>query len=190
VIDQLDAVSQVSGRYPLLWEAFDELCEEVAAYPQMRLVIVCRDFDLQHDPRLRKLNSSKSVEQIPIQLLPAHQVDAALATAGCDGNLLNPRQKELLRTPLHLLLLLDGMGDGPSGTGFQHLGELFDQYWHRKRKAVAMRLGYESSWNAVVDKLCETMSTDLTVYVLAIVVDDWSETVAAMQTEHVLVQDG
>lgn len=189
VVDQLDAVSQVSGRYPHLWEVFDSLCREAAAYPNMRLVIACRDFDLQHDHRLRKLKQPEVVKHVPVQLLSIEDVDTAIAAAGCVATGLNLRQKELLRTPLHLYLFLDGLGDDRSEVGFRDIGELLDRHWDRKQRAVSTRLGHEGAWTAVIHKLCDTMSRDLTVYVPAVIVDEWRDTAAAMLTEHVLVRD-
>ena len=99
-------------------------------------------------------------------------------------------QKEILRTPLHLFLLLDGLDEERRDVGFANIGELFDRYWQRKQQAVSFRLGHESAWVPVIDKLCDAMSRDLTVYVRDILLDDHAETKNAMLTEHVLVQDG
>ena len=190
VVDQLDSVSQVSGRYPQLWEVFDILCMEAAAYPNMRTVIACRDFDLENDSRLRRLKKPKIVEHVKVGLLSIEEVHAALATGGCAAASFTSAQKEILRTPLHLLLLLDSLGEGRSEVSFANIGELFDRYWQRKQQTVAARLGHESAWVAVIDKLCDEMSRGLTVYVPDIVLDEHGETRSSMLTEHVLVQDG
>jgi hypothetical protein len=189
VIDQLDAVSQVSGRYPHLWEVFDSLCQEAAIYPNMRLLIACRDFDLQNDYRLRKLKQPGGVKQVPVQPLSPEDVDAALAAAGCAATRLTVRQKELLRTPFYLALFLSGLADDRNEIAFREIGDLFDRYWERKQITVAERLGGKNDWSDVVDRLCETMSRNLAVSVPAAMVDDWRDTVAAMLTEHVLVRD-
>ncbi|MFZ1936913.1 MAG: hypothetical protein WCB27_04280 [Thermoguttaceae bacterium] len=189
VVDQLDAVSQVSGRYPHLWEVFDSLYHEAAAYPNMRLIIACREFDLQHDYRLRKLRQPDVAKQISVQLLSLEEVDRALATTGCAAGRLNSRQKELLRTPFYLALFVSGFDDRGTDTEFQGLGDLFDRYWERKCRAVSARLSGTNEWNSVMDRLCEAMSRDFTVYVPEAIVDGWGDTVAAMLTERVLVRD-
>ena len=189
VVDQLDAVSQVSGRYPHLWEVFDSLCHEAAAYPNMRLLIACREFDLQHDYRLRSLKRPEVAKQVPVQLLSPEDVDGALSAAGCAAERLNIRQKELLRTPFNLALFVSGLDEGGNEIGFRGIGDLFDRYWERKQKAVSVRLSGTNDWSTVIDKLCETMSRNFTVYIPEVLVDDWRDTVAAMLTEHVLVLD-
>jgi len=190
IVDQLDAVSQVSGRYPHLWEVFDSLCQEAAAYPNMRLLIACREFDLQHDHRLRRLKRPEVAKQVGVELLSPEDVDRALSGAGCALGRLDPHQKELLRTPFHLALFVSGLDNARGSIGFRGIGDLFERYWERKQIAVSERLGGTSDWNTVIDRLCGAMSHDLTVYILSVVVDDWRETVAAMLTEHVLVHDG
>jgi hypothetical protein len=55
VLDQVDAISFVSGRNQRLWEVFEELLSEAARYPQMGVLVACRAFDAEHDPRLRPL---------------------------------------------------------------------------------------------------------------------------------------
>jgi hypothetical protein len=59
VIDQLDALSFASGRNPQLWNVFQELLWEVEKYPNMRVLIACRAFDVENDSRLRRLIENK-----------------------------------------------------------------------------------------------------------------------------------
>ena len=55
VLDQIDAISLVSGRNPDRWTILEALLHEASEYPNMRVLFVCRAFDLEHDPRLRGL---------------------------------------------------------------------------------------------------------------------------------------
>lgn len=68
-VDQLDAMSLVSGRNPKMWEVFQDLCNEVRSYPRMKLLLACRDFDLEHDHRLRTLGDAKSIARFPLNRL-------------------------------------------------------------------------------------------------------------------------
>jgi len=190
VVDQLDAVSQVSGRYPHLWQVFEELCQEASSYPNMRVAVVCRDFDLENDSRLRKLKHPPLVSHVKVDLLSIADVDSALAAGGCAGAALTAAQKEILRTPLHLMLLLESLGEKDSQIGFVNIGELFDRYWQRKQRAVVDRLGNASAWVPVIDRACEQMSRGLALYAPYIAFDEYPETTAAMLTEHVFVRDG
>ncbi|MFO1520499.1 MAG: hypothetical protein U1G05_00320 [Kiritimatiellia bacterium] len=57
IIDQLDAVSLVSGRNPEFFDCVHEIIRQAAAFPNMRLLLACRHFDITKDSRLRELVS-------------------------------------------------------------------------------------------------------------------------------------
>lgn len=190
IVDQLDAVSQVSGRYPQLWDVFDSFCVEASEYPNLRMVVACRDFDIENDSRLRQLKRSATVSHVKVELLSVGEVNAALEATGYAAASITAKQKEVLCTPLHLLLFLSGLDEEQSCSGVLNVGDLFDRYWERKRRAVILRVGHESDWIPVIDKLCEVMSRELTLYAPAIVLDEHAGTTAGMLTEHVLVRDG
>ena len=139
------------------------ICREAVAYPNMRVVIACRDFDLEHDQRLRRLKQPQGTLQVAIQRLPIEEVDAAVTAAGQNSASLSARQKKLLRTPLHLFLFLSTLGSGDPPNTFRTIGDLFDHYWEYKQRRVSERLGYPSAWTSLVDKLCEVMSRDGTM---------------------------
>ena len=103
MVDQLDAMSLVSGRNPQMWDVFQELCEDVQPYPNMKMVLACRDFDLDHDYRLRRLGDSQSgFTRITLGKLTQTDIKKSLATAGLDELTLNNRQLEILGVPFHL----------------------------------------------------------------------------------------
>lgn len=189
LIDQLDALSQASGRYPHLWDVFAELSREVEIYPNMRLVAACREFDLKNDHRLLRFSRQEhSLIKIPIAPLSIEQVEKSLAAAGLDHKLVSRRQKELLQIPLHLLLFLES-GDA-SSTTFRSSSDLFDRYWDRKQQAVSSQGNGRSEWPLVLGKLCAKMSEGQVLAVPKAVLDDWPETVGSMKSHHVLVEQG
>lgn len=184
VVDQLDAMSLVSGRNPKMWEVFRELCEEVKSYPHMKMILACRDFDLNHDHRLRSLGDSQSgYTKVTLGKLSEADVRTALDAAGIGQLPRNARQLEILRIPFHLLLFLQG---DPSHD-FSSVGELYDRYWDRKRQNLRERLGRESHWTEVIDALTEVMSDQQVLFAPKVVVDDWEADAQAMTSEHVLV---
>lgn len=78
VVDQLDSISLASGRRTGLWTVFDELRREASKYPGMALVVGCREFDLEHDPRMRRMKAEGGgFTVVTLQELSSIQVDAA-----------------------------------------------------------------------------------------------------------------
>ena len=187
VIDQLDAVSIVSGRNADLWNVFKLLCDEVASYPNMNVVLACRDFDLSNDYRLRMLDDDKSgFTKIPLANLTKAYIDSSLEQAVGDSVFLTEKQYQILGVPFHLLLFLAG---DPT-KGFESIGELYERYCERKRQNLYSRLGREAKWNEVLGALANRMSNDRKLFAPKIVVDESKADARAMASEHVLVDTG
>ncbi len=186
VIDQLDAVSIVSGRNPRLWDVFDTLMQEAAEYPRMSVLLACRAFDLEHDYRLRRLVApNATVRKIELARLEVEQVKAGVRTAGGEPNNLTSRQTELLRVPLHLALYLQG--DVTKQGGFETVQDLYARYWDRKQCLVRDRLGRPVQWTEVIDPLCEYLSDRQVLAAHHDILDKVSTDAQAMASEHVLV---
>lgn len=187
-IDQLDALSLVSGRNQALWSLVDELIDEARSYPHMRVIFACRSFDLEHDPRLKKLVADPTaVTRIGMRVLDTEQVTAALATAKINASALSPRQYEIIVTPLHLYMFIELTDHNAS---FASKGELFDAYWNSKGHVVDERTGSDGSWLAAVEIACEALSARQTLVLPPFAMDAVQRTTEAMISEAVLHADG
>ena len=107
---------------------------QASRYPELRILLACRSFDLDHDPSLLERVSGKSPTalRIDVEKLSSEDVDAVLAVAGIADPDLAESQVELLRTPLHLYLFLGG---GVDRDGFGSRRDLFGRYWDEKAEA-------------------------------------------------------
>lgn len=188
VIDQLDAVSLASGRAPELLGTLVELVEERAAYPQMRVLMACRAFDLASDERLRALVAPGGVaSEIKLGQLSHEEVAAALESMGLDAARLRPAQRELLRLPLHLVLLA-AVADDEHALEFGTAKELFDAFWQRKRRDAERRREPRVRFASVVGRIAERMSASqrLSVALVALDEDDLAADAELLTSEHVL----
>ena len=66
VVDQLDAVSFASGRLPSGFNTVVDLIREAAAFPQMRVLLACRAFDVDNDHRIRRLVADNEVGRLDV----------------------------------------------------------------------------------------------------------------------------
>lgn len=156
VIDQLDALSIVSGRNEFLWQVFHQLVAEAKEVPQMRLLLVCRSFDFHHDQRLRELGGEGGIAaKIELSLLSVEQVHLAVRFAGGNPERLNERQIALLRVPFNLQLFLQG--DPKSYTSFRSMKDLFDRYWDRVSESVIPKLKNPNAWNECIAALANAL---------------------------------
>ena len=87
IIDQLDAVSLISGKNPDLFDTVNDLFQESVAFPQMRIVATCRGFDLENDYRLKRVISNQRFTHKILEPLAEADVRAVVAQFGFDPNL-------------------------------------------------------------------------------------------------------
>ncbi|CAD6010299.1 hypothetical protein [Agreia sp. COWG] len=190
LVDQLDAVSLISGRSPLAFDVVAELIREAKAFQSMKILLVCRQFDLANDERFRSLSAREKAVIVSIGLLTPSQVDSALNVLEIPQEALDAVQREMLRTPLHLKLFSQ-ISDSTSSYEWSSIIDLFDAFWERKqRDVVTRRKG--SRFAAVIGVLAEAISERKTLSVHISVLDegDLGADANALLSEQVLVRDG
>jgi hypothetical protein len=191
VIDQLDAVSLASGRHPQFFNGVNELLRQAEAYPRMRLLVACRNFDLQNDHRIRHLTEERGIlSAVIINRLSEETVRETVAAMSIEAGGLSPEQVRLLSVPLHLSLLAE-ISETPAARAlnFRTARDLFDRFWDRKRSVLRERTGRSVRWVEVIDALCDYMSERRTLSAPAERVDEHEDDVRAMASENVLVRD-
>ena len=186
-IDQLDALSSVSGRHVQQRQLLEELIQQAARYPELRLFLACRSFDLEHDDALLGLvrDEPPTARRVDVELLSTDDVRDALATAGLEGTTLSDSQLELLRTPLHLYLYL---GSGRQREGFGSRRDLFDRYWDEKRRRVD-KLAGQGAFADAVERLSILLSDRSQLRVSRTALTHHESTLEAMASEGVVVFD-
>lgn len=160
IIDQLDAVSTMSGRASDALDIVEQLFLEargVRARSPIHVVVVCRAFDWKNDARLRQLIPDEQA-QINVNEFSLDQTKTILVSAGFDPALFAQRQLELLQLPQNLSLFLEGGADPSKPPTFRTATELFDRYWDEKRRAVQARVAPSpDQWMEVMETLCSEM---------------------------------
>ena len=187
-IDQLDALSFVSGRNVQGHQLLEELIQQASRYPELRLLLACRSFDLDHDDTLRSLVSGQSAtaRQVNIELLTDDDVEDAIAVAGLTNLALSGSQVELLRTPLHLFLFL-GVRE-PRGD-FGQRRDLFNRYWEEKRRRVDESAG-NGAFARAADRLSTALSDRRQLQVSKAALFGDEAALDAMASEGVVIVDG
>lgn len=160
VVDQLDAVSTISGRSAAFLEAVGGLLAEARGLRErvkLHVVVVCRSFDWDNDDRVRQMLSGQAKVEVA-EFLP-EEVCRILSAEHFRVELFHPRQLELLRVPENLSLFLNSRFDPASAPAFNTTKELFDHYWDAKRRTVASRTApLQDQWGEVVGLLCDEMT--------------------------------
>jgi hypothetical protein len=186
VVDQLDAVSVTSGRHPERLGLIADLLREARSYPRMRVLLACRQFDIDNDRALRAIAHDDDAAIVTVGDLDEDQIRRAITEAELPAETPAPLTP-LLAVPLHLALYVDlaqaGVGDVQSA---RTLTELYDRHWTSKRTACRLARGGTDEWLPVVERLVQRMSDRQELTVPEAVLDDLDQQVKVMTSEGVL----
>lgn len=189
IVDQLDAVSAMSGRSSDAFDVVEHLLME-AKPASVRTLVVCRSFDWQHDPQLRGLLPDES-QRTDLGDLSLDDVRSALSAADVHPGALSTEQLKLLGLPQNLSLFLNSKV-GSSAASFRTTKDLFDGYWRFKREQVAQRTPRVSDqWMGVIRTVCAEMTRTQQLAVAKERLDQFSPNyLAQFVSEGVLTVEG
>ncbi len=190
VIDQLDAVSTVSGRSTERFEVMAELLRETASFPHVRAVVATRTFDLRNDDRFRFLLREPRFQIVDVDLLPRSVVNEWLQEEAHWLPQVDSQLPELLRSPLHLRLYSELVRGSDVDVDARTERDLLDRFWDLKRQQVRDRRGGDDQWIELVDVLVEYMSDRAALSAPAQIADTLDRQREAMISEGVLTSDG
>jgi hypothetical protein len=190
VLDQLDAVSLASGRAPEVFAVVEEVLGE-AARLGVQVVLACRRYDIDNDPRLKMLADTRGAhapEVVEVAPLTDDEVAEALQGMRVDPAALTPAQHELLRLPLNLALLQAVIGASDAFT-FATAQDLLAGYWKLKRRAAFDRRG-TVRFDRVVEVLVNEMSARQTLALPEQVLDAESldDDLDVLASEHLVIR--
>lgn len=130
IIDQVDALSLSLARDQRALDEVLALVARLRELPGVTVLLSCRTFDRNADPRLKRMDVGR-VFALP--LLQEAEVAEVLEKLGIDKDALTPATLELLRTPLHLDLFARVAQAGVMGfariRGIRSLQELYGLLW-------------------------------------------------------------
>lgn len=189
LVDQLDAVSLASGRMPASLDSVADLVRESDGFPRMCVVLICRQFDVENDERIRTLLEKREPRRVSIDLLSNEEVESAVGAANIDSTALTTVQRQLLRTPFNLSLLY-AIADQSDVLQFDGTIRLLDLYWERKRRDSRQRrlgVNFDAVVQAVADKISERETLSIPEIVLN---EDISDDADVLVSEGILTRDG
>jgi hypothetical protein len=103
LVDQVDALSLSLARDQKTLNIVLGTVAKLRLIPNVRVLFSCRTFDLNNDPRLRRVEVA---QRFALPQLADEEVAGVLRAEDIDLGTLSPATRELLRVPLHLDLFL------------------------------------------------------------------------------------
>lgn len=161
VIDQVDAVSEISGRQKQLKSLILRMLGDAEKLKTVKVLCACRAFDLDNDARLKALSARQSVLRLEVAPLSWEQdVAPRLQVCGVDPGELSQNERKLLELPLNLGLYLEVHDEG------QHFGsrnDLFARLLTKKRRSISQTRALVWSLEEPLEALSKWMSTRQTL---------------------------
>lgn len=189
VIDQLDAVSRASGRMSERYNVIADLIDEARAFESVKVILVCRLFDVENDHRIRDLAQKNNGVRLTIEPLADDDVIQAVEAMDLDPTNLSSVQLQLLKSPLNLVLL-KAIADRPNALEFTTQGSLFDAFWTRKRQTI--KDNYPGIYfNDTLARIANELSNRQTLSVSKEILDsgDYINHAEVLASEQILVID-
>ena len=190
VIDQLDAVSDASGRRGAAKDVVLELLRSNGVAGWIKVIVVCRSYDLDNDTRFKRLQEHKSCERATLPpLCWAEEIAPSLEGAGYDLSRLSEQQKNILSVPVNFATFLNLIGDGEVFLNFSSGNELVAALVERANADI--RGGGESwsVWDAL-GAVAERMSTDQLLTAPTAILDPFRNARALLCSAGLLSEDG
>ncbi|RVD65437.1 hypothetical protein [Mesorhizobium sp. M7A.F.Ca.ET.027.03.2.1] len=126
VVDQADAVSEVSGRIAELRRVVLDLVRKATQYPHVQLIFACRSFDLENDHAFRQIAEAKGNVRVDVGSFERSEMNPVLARLGILYDPDNARLMALLALPIGLTLAAALAQSGISDLRrVEHLSELY-----------------------------------------------------------------
>lgn len=134
LIDQIDALSLSLAHDEAALDILLELAARARLIPNVKIIISCRTFDFNNDPRLANLPVNKNFR---LPLLTVDEIKTVLEQVGVEFEHLEPATQTLLQTPLHLDLFARVAAEAANSTeelplqlqGLNSLQDLYAGLW-------------------------------------------------------------
>ena len=211
VIDQLDALSALSGRGDTVLEGVRQTLQQAGAIPNVRVLVACRRYDLTHDRRLRELlqvaHAAQAIEpgearptdllEVTVGDLSPDQVRDAVGELGLSTEGIRPRLARLLANAFNLSLfagVVEDARDRDELGSFDPVSlrtqqDLLAEYHLRLGRRLQPTLGIDGYANAVF-RIARLLGDSGQLSAPSARLSDLSGTVDVLTHEGVLVAEG
>lgn len=182
VIDQVDAVSEASGRSGRMRDLLFRMIDQSQYFQRMRVVIACRSYDLDRDTRLEQLSKTSQVSLLRLQPLDwKDAIQPLLAKLDIDESTLTARSRQVLAIPINLQIFISIAETGDRAEGELSNSRLFDKLMDVRERALRQN-GF--TWTALeaMGSIAQLMNANQELTVPKSVIDKFSGAVDALNS--------
>ena len=184
-IDQVDAISEVSGRDGQVKEVIFRLITDAHYFGGVKIVVVCRTFDLDSDPRLKSLKEANRTKQIDVPLLDwTIDVEPLLQNKNVDASTFREPQRRLLCLPVNLAVFLE-IND--PNLSFHSRSNLHETLFQKKQRIIRKERGIDWSPIKALTAMCDWMTDKQKLSAPFSVLDDYPNAVEILASEGLII---
>jgi hypothetical protein len=155
ILDQVDAIRWTSAHSSHAWDTCERLIAETLRHSNLSVVVVCRTFDVEDDPRIRAWKDESNASEIKVGPLDDETLDRIISDCGVMPSTIGLRQRRVLRSAQGLFLWRSLQDPGHPPVSFRTIVDLMRTFWREtRRKLRQLRPGdYEGLLDALVEYL-------------------------------------
>lgn len=188
ILDQLDSLSSVSGRSINKWFVINQLLQQVCKYQNIKVLIACRDFDLNKDSRLKEFiqTNEEFIEKIFINNLSNEVVIDTLTKLGVNKNRINEKLLKLFSIPLHLQMLCAvSENTDITNLNYENKLELYNAFWDSKCTLIG-----DEAWFSLINLMVNYLNSNKSLVAPQCIFDRYKTNLNKLLSEYVFCQDG
>ncbi len=188
ILDQLDSLSSVSGRNINKWFVINQLLQQVRKYPNIKVLIACRDFDLNKDSRLKEFvqMNEEFVDKFFINNLSTEVITNTLIKLGVNTNRINAKSLKLFSIPLHLQMLCAvSENTDITNLNYENKIELYNAFWDSKCTIIG-----DEAWYSLINLLVTYLNNKKILTAPHCIFDRYKTNLNRLLSEGVFCQNG
>ena len=187
LLDQVDAIRWTAAHSAHAWDTVERLVREVLHQLNLRVVVICRTFDVEDDRRIRVWKERQKAVPYHIGPLDDKTVDRVIVAAGASTPSLTAEQRRVLRSPQALYLWRIVHPLGTAWKPFRTMTGLMRLFWEEVRAGHVggtLPVGWEDALASLVIYMDErgTLAAPPTLK------SRWPTQVKALLSANVLVE--
>ena len=188
ILDQLDSLSSVSGRSINKWFVINQLLQQVCKYPNIKVLIACRDFDLNNDSRLKGFIQANEefIKKIFINNLSNEVITDTLTKLGVNKNRINEKLLKLFSIPLHLQMLC-AISENTDiiNLNYENKLELYNAFWDSKCTLIG-----DEAWFSLINLMVNYLNSNKSLIAPQCIFDRYKTNLNRLLSEGVFCQNG
>ena len=187
ILDQLDSLSSVSGRNINKWFVINQLLQQVRKYPNIKVLIACRDFDLNKDSRLKEFvqMNEEFVDKFFINNLSTEVITNTLIKLGVNKNRVNEKILALFSIPIHLQILCAiSENTDIANLNYKNKLELYNAFWDSKCTLIG-----DETWFSLINLMVNYLNSNKTLVAPQCIFDIYKNNLDKLLSECVFSQD-